>query len=116
MDLRESFSKPFKKLRNDLPGGARKRDGRRSGSKDTREGRGVDFTEGEASQSNSYLHPEVSVEGAAESEPTQERSTVDGKTAPPQVVDVDPLAATPLISHIGEPDSMCEQPHIQFCL
>ena len=102
MDLRKSFSKPLKKLKDKLQGGNRKRDGR-SESQDSRKGGGVDG-DGEASQRNSFLHSKASVEGAVESGASREGSNVGGKKA--ALVDVDPAASTPSISHIGEPDGM----------
>jgi len=102
MDLQKSFSKPLKKLKDKLWGGSRKRDGR-SGSEGSRKGGGVGV-EGEASQRDSLLHSEVSVEGAVESGPSGEGSNVGVKKA--ALVDVDPAASTPSISHIGGPDGM----------
>ena len=100
MDFRKTFSKPFKKLKDKLPGGSRKRDGR-SESEDSRKGRDVDVEGGKVSQRNSYLHSEVSVEGAVESRPGQEVANVDAKKAAP--VDAVPPTSAPSISHIGEP-------------
>ena len=103
MDFQKSFSKPFKKLKAKLPGGSRKRDGK-SGSKDGGAGSEADVKRGEISQSNSFLHSEVSVEGAVKSGPSQEDSNVDEKRV--ALVNVDPPTSAPLISHIGEPDGM----------
>jgi len=93
MDLRKSFSKPFKKLKDNLPGGRRKRDGR-SGSGNDRKGY-VDAEGGEASQTGSYLDSEAGIEGVMESVPSQEGCDVGGKEAVP--VD-DPPTSAPLIS------------------
>ena len=103
MDFRKSFSKPFKKLKDKLPGGSRKRDGR-SGSEDGRNRREADVEGSEARQRNSHLHSEVDVGGAVNSGPSREESNVDGKK--PALVDANPLAATSSIPHIGEPESM----------
>jgi len=105
MDFRKTFSKPFKRLKDKLPGGSSKRDGR-SESKDSRKGRAVDVEGGEASQRDSYLHPEVSIKGAVEGGPNREWSGVGGRKAALQVVDVNPSSSVPSISHIGEPDGM----------
>ena len=106
MDCRKPFSRPFKKLKDKLRGSSRKRDGR-SGSEDSRRGRSVDVTDGEASQSNLNLHSEVNVEGAVKSGPNQEGSNVGGKEAAPRAVDPGPPESAPLISRTAEPDSMC---------
>jgi len=103
MDLRKTFSKPFKKLRDKFPGGRRKRDGR-LGSEDSRKEGQADVSGGEASQRSSYLHPAVSVKGAVESRPSGEGSNFDGKNA--ALVNLDPPTSTPSISNIGKPDSM----------
>ena len=104
MDLRKSFSKPFKRLKDKLRGESRKRDGR-SGSEDSRSGRGSDGVERSGgSQRNSHLHSEVDVGGAVDSGPSREESNVDGEN--PALVDANPLAATSSIPHIGEPGSM----------
>jgi len=103
MDFRKSFSKPFKKLKDGFPRGSRKRDGRSEGG-DSRKGSKVDVIGGEASQSNSDLHPEVTV-GTVESGPSREGTNVDGKKT--ALVDADPPTPAPAISHIGEPDGMC---------
>jgi len=100
MGFRKSFSKSFKKLRDKLPGGSCKRDGR-SESEDDREGGEVGVKAGEASQRNPYLR---SVEGAAESGLNREGTNVDGGEA--VLVDVDPPTSAPLILQVGEPDSM----------
>ena len=108
MDFRKSFSKPFKKLKDKLPGGSRKRDGR-SESEDSRKGsevevKGAEVKGAEVIQRNSFLHSEVSVEGVVESGPSQEESNVDGKKG--ALNDVDPPTSAPSISHIREPDGM----------
>jgi len=103
MDFRKSFSKPFKKLKDKLPGGSSKRDGR-SGSKGSRKGRAANINGSKASQRNSYLNPEVGVEGVVEGGPSREGSNTDGKKVP--LVDADPIISTPSILHIGEPDGM----------
>ena len=103
MDLRKSFSKPFKKLKDKLLGGSRKRNGR-SESEDSRKGRETGVTGGEASQRISFMHSEVSVDGVAESGPSREETDVEGKTA--ALVDVDPPTSAPSISRIGGPDGM----------
>ena len=103
MDFGKSFSKPFKKLKDKLPGGRRKRDGR-SGGEDDGKGKEVNVKGGEVSQKNSYLRSEVSVESAVGGGPSGEGSNVDGNKV--AFVDVNPLTSIPLISHIGEPDGM----------
>jgi len=103
MDFRKSFSKPFKKLKDKVRGDSREGDGR-SGSEDSRKWRGVDATEGEASKSSPYLHPEASVEGAVKSGPSREGNNVSGRKAA-QVDDVDHPRSAPLISDIRELDS-----------
>jgi len=105
MDFRTTFSKPLKRLKDKLPGGSRKHDGG-SESEDSRKGRWSDFKGGEASQSNLYQHSEVSVEGAVESGPSREGSSVGGEKTALQAVDLDPSTSAPSILHIGEPDSM----------
>ena len=103
MDFRKSFSKPFKRLKDKLPGGSRKRDGR-FGSEDGRSRREADVEGSEASQRNSHLHSEVDVGGAVDSGPSRDES--NGSGGKPALVDTDPLAATSSIPHIGEPESM----------
>ena len=102
MDLRKSFLKPFKKLKDKLPGGRRKRDGR-SGSGSDGKGGETDVEGSEASQRGSYLRPEIDVEGAVESGPGREGSNFDRRGAAP--VD-DPPKSTPSISPSAIPDSM----------
>jgi hypothetical protein len=99
MGIRDSVSKPFKKLKHRLARGSRKRDGG-SGSESNREGRETDVEGSEASRRNSNLHPEV--EGAVESGPSREGNGGDGK----RVGQVDPPTSTPSISHDKEPDRM----------
>ena len=103
MDFRKSFSKPFKRLKGKLRGGSRQCDGR-SESEDSRKGSEVDVKGGEASRRNSYLHSEVSVVGAMERGPSLEGVNVDGKKT--ALVNADLPGSAPLISSIGEPDSM----------
>jgi len=102
MDLRKSFSKPFKKLKGKLPGGHRKRDGR-SRNEDNREGGAVDF-ESEASERNSYLDSEVDADDMVEGGPSREGSDVNWKEAAPLVDD--PAISTPSISQSVEPNCM----------
>jgi len=103
MDFQKSFSKPFKKLKDKLPGVSRKRDGR-SERKDNGKGKEADVEGSEASRSNSYLRSEVSVEGAVESGPHPEERNVDGKGV--TFFDVNPPTSAPSISAIGEPGGM----------
>ena len=103
MDFRKSFSKPLKKLKDKLPGGSRKHDGR-SESEDSRKGREVDVKGGEVTQRNSYIPSEASVKDAAESGPGREGTNADGKNV--ALIDVDPPTSAPSISRIGKPDSM----------
>ena len=91
MDLRDSISKPFKKLKHRFKEHNRKRkDG--SGSESNREGREHDAEESEAGQS-SHLRQEI--EDAAESRPSREEKGGKGK----EVVQADPPTSTPSISH-----------------
>ena len=103
MDFRKSISKPFKKLKDKLPGGSRKRDGRSRGKGGGR-GREADIEGGEVSQRNSYMHSEVSVEGAVGGGSSGEGSNVDGRKV--SSTDVNPLASMPSISCVGEPNGM----------
>jgi len=103
MDFRKSFSKPFKKLKDKLPGVSRKRDGRSESELDRGKGKEADVEGSEASQTNSYLHLEGSVEGAVESGPHPEERNVDWKGV--TLVDVNPPTSAPSISAIGEPGS-----------
>ena len=102
MDLRKSLSKPFKKLKDKLPGGGRKRDGG-SGSENRRKAEEADFEGSEASRRNSYLHSEVDIKGVAESGPSQDGNNASGEGA--ALVD-DPPASTPPISQSRNPDGM----------
>ena len=97
MDLRKSFLKPFKKLKDKLPSDRRKRDGRSWGGND---GKGVEIgVEGsEASQRNSFMEPEGDVGSAAERGPGREGNNVDGKEI--ALVD-DPPVSAPSISLSG---------------
>ena len=97
MNFRKSFSKPFKKLKDKLPGGSRKEDG----SEDGRKGSEAGLKGDKVSQRNPYLRSEVSVEGTVQS---AEGSNVGGKKD--DLVDADPPTSTPPISHIEEPDGM----------
>lgn len=101
MDLRKSFLKPFKKLKDKLPGDRHKRDGRSGGGND-RKGGEADI-EGSGSRSGLYLHSELGFESAVESEPGQGGSNVDGAEA---ALVNDPATSTRLISWIRKPDSM----------
>ena len=99
MGIRDSVSKPFKKLKNRFVEGIRKRrDGSRS---DSNRGGGTDAEESEADQS-SHLYPET--EEVANSGPSRAENDGEGK----KVVEVNPPTSTPSISHIdgGKPDSM----------
>ena len=102
MDLRKAFLKPFKRLKDKLPGGRRKRDGG-SGSESDRKGGETDVEGSEASQRNSFLHSEVDIGRAVESGPSREVNNVDGKGATP--VD-NPPTSTPSISLSGKPGGM----------
>ena len=103
MGIRDSLSKPFKKLKNRLAEGIRRRkEGSRSDSH--REGGETDIEESEADQS-SHLHPET--EGVAKSGPSREENDGEGEKA----VEVNPPTSTPSISHSvsGKPNSMWTQ-------
>ena len=111
MDFRKSLSRPFKKLKDKLPGGSRKRDERsgaedgRSGSRDGRKGRAADVEGSGASQRDPSLHPEVLIEGMVESSgPSQEESNVDGKRA--TLANVDSPKSPSSIPPIREPDGV----------
>ena len=97
MDLRKSFSKPFRKLKHRLTKGNRKPGGG-SGRDDNREGRETDVEGSEASQMNSRLHSEV--EDVVESRPGLEENSdgVKGK----EVDQVDSSTSPPPIAHGGE--------------
>ena len=100
MDLRNSISKPFKKLKNRLAKGSRKR---KEGSKgdNSQKGRETDVEESEVYQS-SHLHP--GTEDVAKSGPSREENDGEGKKG----VQVNPPTSTPSISHgdSGKPNSM----------
>ena len=110
MSFRRSFSKPFKKLKGKLRGGSSERDGRsgsedsRRGSEDSKKGRKADIKGGVIGQRNSYLHSEVSVEGAAGGGPSEEGSNVGRKKV--ALINANPPTYTPLILNIREPDGM----------
>jgi len=91
MDLRDSVSKPFKKLKNRLTKGSRKRKEGSKGDKN-REGRGTNVEGSEAGQS-SHLHPEA--ESAVNSGPSREENDSRGGN----IVQVNPPASVPSISH-----------------
>ena len=100
MDLRDSLSKPFKKLKHRLTKSIRKRkEGSRSDSH--REGGETEVEESEAGQS-SHLNPET--EDVAKSGPSREESDSKGKKA----VEVNPPTSMPSISPIdsGKLNSM----------
>ena len=100
MDLRDSVSKPFKKMKHRLAESIRKRkEGSRSDSH--REGGETDVEESEVGQS-SHLHPEA--EDVAKSGPSREENDGGGEN----VVQVNPPTSTPSISHSdsGKPNSM----------
>lgn len=102
MDLGKSFSRRFKKVKNRLTGGNRKRS-ERSGSKDGREQRsprGSDVEGSEASRRNSHQRSEV--EDAAKSGSNRKGDDVDGK----KVGRVDPPTSTSSTQRGGESDSM----------
>jgi hypothetical protein len=98
MDLRKSFLKPFKKVKQKFTGGRDKSAGR-SGNENDVEGRETDVEGSEAGQKDNPLHPGVE---DVESGPSRERDDVGGR----EVGQVDPPTFTPSISHGGEPNSM----------
>jgi hypothetical protein len=98
MDLRKSFSKPFKKAKQKLAEVGRKRD-RKPGSESNRQGREPDVEGSEASQRNSRLYLEA--EDVVESGPSQEGDDVDWE----KVGRVDPAVSALSIPHSGEPSS-----------
>ena len=100
MDLRDSISKPFKKLKHRLRKGSRKQK-EETGSDNNRGGRGHDTRGSEIGQSP-HLHPQT--EDVAESGPSREDQ--DGDSG--EVVQVDPPTSTPSISYrdSGKPNSM----------
>ena len=100
MGIRDSVSKPFKKLKNRFAESIRKRkEGSRSDSH--REGGETDVEESEAGQS-SHLHPET--EDVAKSGLSREENGGEDKKA----VEVNPSTSTPSISPIdsGKLNSM----------
>ena len=100
MVFQGSILKPFKKLKQRLAKGSRKRK-EESGREESREGREHNADATEAGQS-SYLRPET--EEATESGPGREEKDGDSK----KVVQIDPPTSTPgSISHgdSGKPDS-----------
>jgi len=97
MDLRKSFLKPLKKLKDKLPGDHRKRYGRSRSGSDGNEGE-TDVEGSEASRRNSFLRSEVGVESVVESGPSQEGNDIGGKEGVP--VD-DPRTSTSSISRSG---------------
>jgi hypothetical protein len=98
MESRNLFSKGLKKLKHKLAGGSRKRDGRPGRENDPGGGE-ADVEEGEASERNSSLYPEVGDVGIG---PSREGDGVgrDG------VGQVGPPTSTPSIPHSGESNSM----------
>ena len=100
MDLRKSFLKPFKRLKDKLPGDRRRRGGR-SGERNDGEGGETDIETSEASQRNSYLDPEVDIGVVVESGPSREGNHVDGEEVAP--VDDPPTSTAPLILRSGKP-------------
>jgi len=98
MGIRDSISKPFKKLKNRLVEGIRKR---REGGDGSREGRGINV---EGSESGQISRPHPEIEDVAESGPSRKEGDGKGKKA----VQVNPPTSTPSISHIdsGKPNSM----------
>jgi hypothetical protein len=101
MDFRKYLSKLFKKAKQKLTRGHRKRD-EGSGSENDREGRKAEV-EGEgrkAIQRSSRLYSEA--KGAVESEPSREGNDVDGK----EVRRHNPPTPTPSILRSGEPNGM----------
>ena len=102
MDFRKSISKPFKKLKDKLPGSSHKRDGR-SRSKDGGKRREADIKGGEVSRRNSYPRSGASVDGTMEGGPGTEGS--DGGGGNVVLVNVNPPTSAPSVLHIWEPDS-----------
>jgi hypothetical protein len=98
MDLRNSFLKPFKKAKQKLTGGRRKRDAGSEGETD-RGGREADAGRSEVNQRNSRLHSEA--EDVVESEPIPEGSDIGGDG----VGRVGSPPSTPTISYNVEPNS-----------
>lgn len=102
MDFHKSISRPFKRLRNRLTGGNRKRSERSGGRNDReqRSPRGSDVEGSEASRRNSHQLSEV--EDAAQSGSSRKGDDVDGK----KVGRVDPPTSTSSTQRGGESDSM----------
>ena len=91
MDLRNSVSKPFKKLKRQFAENIRRRkEGSRSDSH--REGKETDVEESEAGQ-GSHLHPET--EDVAKSGPSREENDGEGE----KIEQVNRPTSTPSISH-----------------
>ena len=111
MDLRKSFSKPFKKLKHRLMEGNRRPDGR-PGREDNREGREADVEGSEVSQMNSRLHSEV--EDVVESRPGWEETSNDVKGK--NVERVDSSSSPPSISQGGESGSTQTTHYFNFYL
>ena len=82
MDFRKTLSKPLKKLKDKLPGGHRRRDGR-SGSENDGKGGGFDVKGSQVSKQNQYLQSEVDVGGTLKSGQSQEASDTNWKEAAP---------------------------------
>jgi len=100
MGIRDSVSKPFKKLKNRLAEGVHRRKEGPEGDSH-HEGEEIDAEESEAGQS-SHLHPET--EGVAKSGPSQGENDSKGGKA----VEVNPPTSAPSISHNDgeEPNGM----------
>lgn len=92
MDLRDSISKPFKKLKHRLSKGSRKRK-EGSGGEDIGDGREHDTEGRETDQSFHLPHPETG--NVAETGLSQEKGEDNSK----EVVQVDLPTPTPSISH-----------------
>ena len=99
MDLRKSFLKPFKRVKQKLKGGRRKRDGG-SESENDRGGKETDAEGSEVSRRNSCLHSEV--EGVVEGGPSLEENHVGGDG----VGQVGSPPSAPSIPYNVEPSSM----------
>jgi hypothetical protein len=96
MDLRKSFLKPFKKVKQKLTGDHYKQAGRFENENDV-EGREADVEGSEVGQRDSRLHP-----GVKDVESGPSREGISGK----EVGQVDPPISTLSISHGGEPGGM----------
>jgi len=103
MDIRDSVSKPFKKIKNRLAKAIHKRK-EGSGGDSHQEEEETDVEESEAGQS-SHLHPET--EGVAKSGPSREENDGEGG----KDVEVNSPTSAPSISHGGSrrPSSMWTQ-------